>query len=57
MFVVGLGFFAELFLYILTFFLGVRGKCQILIHVYDHNIIKNKIIKFIIPKLDTGNRK
>lgn len=56
-FVVGLGFFAELFLYILTFFLGVRGKCQILIHVYDHNIIKNKIIKFIIPKLGTGNRK
>lgn len=42
---------------ILTFFLGVRGKCQIFIHVYDHNIIKNKIIKFIIPKLGTGNRK
>lgn len=56
-FVVGLGFFAELFLYILTFFLGVRGKCQIFIYVYGHNIIKNTIIKFIIPKLGTGNRK
>lgn len=56
MFVVGLGFFAELFLYSYIF-LGVGGKCQILIHVYDHNIIKNKIIKFIIPKLGTGNRK
>lgn len=56
MFVVGLGFFAELFLYSYSF-LGVGGKCQILIHVYDHNIIKNTIIKIIIPKLGTGNRK
>lgn len=49
-------FCGTLFVYSYSF-LGVGGKCQILIHVYDHNIIKNTIIKFLIPKLGTGNRK
>lgn len=53
----GWGFLRNSFCIFLHFFSGVGGKCQILIHVYDHNIIKNKIIKFIIPKLGTGNRK
>lgn len=38
-------FCGTLFVYSYSF-LGVGGKCQILIHVYDHNIIKIQLSNF-----------